>query len=243
MTDSPKHKKKSALAASALSIIPGAGHLYLGQTKKAVVMALTAPVSIFFAWHDAHVMGKRIDDRGTVGDWEFFWSQSKWNIVDTEDLQTSDFVVARESRIIDNSSSDSLIERHFEELREWTASCTIEEERIETKTVSNESFSLGGRQLAGMFVRARGTRKTKTVETTLRERFARTTEEKHSKKETFIIRVAPRTRTEILMKWKHHVQCGTLVLEDQFQNTIRAPFRVVTSMTFDQAQLDGPRKA
>ena len=83
-----------------------------------------------------------------------------------------------------------------------------------------------------------GSRKSKTVETTLRERFARSEEEKHVYEETVTIVVAPRKCTQIHFRWKHHIQSGVLVLEDQFGNRVRAPFQVVTNMTFDQAHID-----
>ena len=116
----------------ALSVLPGVGAYHLGQKKKAAVMAVTAPVSIFFAWHDTRVLNRRLEERGSVGEWECYWSKSKWKLVGTENLQTSELLVGQDCRTIDNSSSDASVERQLRVSREWSTSCTIEKESIET---------------------------------------------------------------------------------------------------------------
>ena len=146
----PEKSKKNGAVATFLSIIPGFGHLYLGQNKKAALMLATAPLSIFIAWRDAQVCSRRLNERGTVGDWEFFWHTSKWMLTKTRNLRTIEVVIANEKRVIDNSASDSLIEREFRIQRKWSASCSIEEERIQTTIESTETSSLKGRLIVSV---------------------------------------------------------------------------------------------
>lgn len=237
----PKAAKKSGALATALSIIPGAGHFYIGQRKKAAVMLATAPLSIFVAWRDAQVCSRRLNERGTVGDWEFFWHNSKWTLTETRNLKTTEVVIANEKRVIDNSASDAAIQREFRIQRKWSATCSIEEEHIQTTTETTETAAFRGRLVDLPVVdgfRATASRKTKTLQTTLREKFTRSQSEEHIHEETVRIAVPPRSRTTVHFNWKHQVSRGTLVLDDQFKNRITAPFEVVIGMTFDQSQID-----
>ena len=204
-------------------------------------MLATAPLSFLIAWRDAQVCSRRINERGTVGEWEFFWHTSKWTLTQTRDLKTTEVVIANEKRVIDNSASDAASEREFRIERKWSTTCSIEEERIQTTVETSETASFRGRLLALKVVdgfRGSSSRKTKTLETTLRERFTHSHSEEHTHEEKVRIAVAPRTRTTLHFNWKHQVSRGTLVLEDQFQNRITAPFEVVIGMTFDQSQVD-----
>ncbi len=237
----PAGPKKSSALATVLSLIPGAGHYYLGQKKKAAVMLVTAPLSIFIAWRDAQVCSRRFNERGTVGDWEFFWHTSKWMLTKTRNLRTIEVVIANEKRVIDNSASDSLIQREFRIQRKWSASCSIEEERIQTTTETTETSSFKGRLIDLPIVdrfRASASHNTKTLQTTLREKFTRSQSEEHTHEESVRISVPPRSHTTLHFNWKHQVSRGILVLEDQFKNRITAPFEVVIGMTFDQTQID-----
>lgn len=233
--------KPNGVVASVLSIIPGAGHWYLGQRGKAALMFATAPVSVFVAWHDARVMARRINERGTVGDWEFFWNSSTWRLVEVTGLKTTEVIIAEEKRVIDNTESDSGIRREFKIQRKWSASCEVEEEQIRTTVETAETTSLRGRILDLPIIdgfKVTGRRKTKTLENTLRERVAHTTHEEHVHEELVVLSVPARVRMTVTFRWKHQESCGSFVLEDQFKNRISAPFKVVTGLTFDQSQVD-----
>lgn len=234
--------RKSRALSMALSIVPGAGHVYLGQHKKAALMFATAPLSVFIAWHDAQIMSQRMNDRGSIGDWEFFWHKSQWTLAETSDLETTDVVIAKEKREIDNSASDSVVQRQFRIERKWKATCTIEEEHIQTSITTVETATIKGR-LTDLPVidglRASASRKAKSLSTTLREKFTRTESVEHIHEETVTITVPPRSHTTLYFNWKHQVSSGKLLLIDQFKNRISAPFTVIVGMTFDQIQIDG----
>ncbi|MDB5326452.1 MAG: hypothetical protein JWM57_2021 [Phycisphaerales bacterium] len=231
--------KKKAIIAKSLSIIPGAGHLYVGQRSKAAVMFAFAPLTLWFAWHDADILARRYNERGNLGQWECFWHGSNWKIVETKDVATSEIFFSDEDRRIDNTGSTTSIERTFAFKRKWSSSVTFEQERIQKTTASEEQSAFSG-TLMSVRVRGAGSKASRTVEETLRQRFTHTKREENTQAETIRVVIPAYTATTLKLRWKRMVSKGTLVLEDQWKNRITAPFEVVTGVTFDQVRDDRP---
>lgn len=88
-TIQPSNPPKDPMIAAILSLLllGGAGHLYLGQQKKGIILIvlalvgictggiLTAAVHVFGAY-DAYVIAEKLKSGKPVGDMEFFWQAS-----------------------------------------------------------------------------------------------------------------------------------------------------------------------
>lgn len=83
MTDDLIHPSgKSTVVAALLScLIPGAGHIYLGQTMKGLVILCGGPLVCWLGGllgpmmaADAFRMGEKLDEGRPIRKWEFFWN-------------------------------------------------------------------------------------------------------------------------------------------------------------------------
>jgi len=72
---------KTPLVACILSLIPGVGHIYLGQNKKGLLMLITAYplfiITIPFGIIDVYILDKRIRNGNKITPWECFWTRRK----------------------------------------------------------------------------------------------------------------------------------------------------------------------
>lgn len=77
----PASPPKDPIIAAILSflLLGGAGHIFLGQTTKGVVLLvvslLTCGLGNIFGAIDAYMIGTRLKEGTPVDEWEFFWTQ------------------------------------------------------------------------------------------------------------------------------------------------------------------------
>lgn len=87
-TIQPHDPPKNSILAAVLSlgILGGVGQMYLGQTKKGILLivatVLLACVGIgafipFLGAYDAYVMAEKLKSGQPIGDMEFFWQANK----------------------------------------------------------------------------------------------------------------------------------------------------------------------
>lgn len=82
-TDPPKNELVAALLS--LFILGGVGQMYLGQTKKGIILVVATIVTyclglgwivqIVGAW-DAYKMSQKLQSGQSIGDMEFFWEST-----------------------------------------------------------------------------------------------------------------------------------------------------------------------
>ena len=225
--------------AAVFSIVPGAGHLYIGQRRKALPVLLGSPITIFVAWHDAKVMCRRLNERGTIGDWESFWDRNRWRLIETRDVKIVEDECGEETRKFDNSEGTTPIEREFKIEKKAISTVTVSEEQMQVHSATTERASLKGRLLS-LPLRGSSFGKRETVETSLRRAITKSLTEETTCCESHKISIPPKTIATLSIKWKRKVTHGTLVLEDQWENRITAPFKVVGDLTADLRKKDVP---
>ncbi|MEI7870240.1 MAG: hypothetical protein WCI11_20345 [Candidatus Methylumidiphilus sp.] len=233
----PSSGKNPALVVI-LSIIPGAGQIYLGQKMKGVILLVISlflpifivlsPLSII----DTMVLYKRIKRGNTITQWEFFWNRKVgsreviWDISDIIKRGRTEQPIGMERRLIDNSKSASQLMRNIMVRREWSCSYTVEHEHSQT-TVNTKSIQLKDGVTIG-----------RSVEDALHNRFSYTHDSRHILEENVQITVEPFKKVQIVFSWKNILEVGTIILQNQSGETIELPFSIIIGLTFDQAQLD-----
>jgi hypothetical protein len=73
--------KSTGVAALLSCLVPGAGHIYLGQTAKGLVVLLGGPLVCWLGGLlgplmavDAFRMGEKLEEGRPLRKWEFFWN-------------------------------------------------------------------------------------------------------------------------------------------------------------------------
>ena len=235
----PPHRP---VLAAMLSILPGVGQLYIGQTKKGTTMLLLslvlslvvypAAIIIPIGIIDAYILTQRLKRGDSIAPWECFWNRkpstaSIWNISEIiKKGRSQEPIAGVEERLIDNSRSGSTVTKTLTIIREWSCTYTIEHQHdhrtIDTRTVQVKD----------------GITKARSVEDALRDRFAYTHGTKHVHEENVEVVIQPFKKMRVLLNWKNILEIGTIVLQDQYQARIELPFAIVIGVTFDQTQID-----
>jgi hypothetical protein len=222
-----------------LILLPGAPQVELGQKMKGVLLFTGTllfslfPVSLFatipFCMMDSLVLLNRRNRGQKIGDWEWFWStkgKPVWRITETRKMGRAEQPVGTDTKVLDNSRSDSRIIRNLKVAREWSYEYNLESEELDRKiNTSAIRFRDGGES-------------SKTIERSLRKSFGYTQGTKQVYEENVQVEIQARKKVTILFHWKRIVETGVLTLEDQFQNTSELPFSVVIGLTFDQEHID-----
>lgn len=84
----PSNPPKDPIIAAVLSVLllGGVGQMYLGQTKKGIILIVATVVLAcvgvgflvpFVGAYDAYVIGNKLKNGQPVGDMEFFWQATK----------------------------------------------------------------------------------------------------------------------------------------------------------------------
>src|SRR5881396_3748069 len=110
----PVGRPKKPRLAGTLSIIPGVGQLYLGQTAKGLLMLVTSypgfplfVITIPLGVLDAYILGLRLARR-PIRRWECFWNREPpevWTVAEVRQLGRMEEPIGTETRVIDNSDS------------------------------------------------------------------------------------------------------------------------------------------
>lgn len=73
--------KSTGIAALLSCVLPGVGHIYLGQTQKGLVILFGGLLLCYLGGLlgplmavDAFRMGEKLEEGKPIGPWEFFWS-------------------------------------------------------------------------------------------------------------------------------------------------------------------------
>jgi len=224
--------------AAALSILPGVGQLYLGQSKKGYTMLVLglfvypALIIIPLGVVDAFILGRRSRRGELIGAWECFWTrrpstESIWKLSDViKKGRAQQLIPGVEEHVIDNSRSGSTVTKTLTVTREWACTYTIEHQH-DHKTVDTSTIQVRD-----------GVTKARSVENALRNRFAYTHGSKHVYQENVEVVIPPFKKMRVLLNWKNILEVGSVVLRDQYDAGIELPFAIVIGVTFDQAQID-----
>jgi hypothetical protein len=147
------------------------------------------------------------------------------SIVETQRVEE---LLGEEVREIDNSQSAVEIQRKIRVSREWSQLYSIERES--TAKIGGE-LSVEGAWIVDFKATAEGA---------IRKRYELSTEDKKSYSEELTIEVPPRTKVQVVLKWKQIWQCGIVLVRNGSDGTeSQIPFRVCLGPTFDQRQVDG----
>jgi hypothetical protein len=231
----------SPFRAAALScILGGAGQIHLGQTKKGaaiigaaalglVAFVLPGVIVIALGIYDAYVVATRLQARGRVGDWEFFWhapAGAVWKVVRVEPLGISEEFLGVETLRIDNRQGERPVNRSLKIEKEWLQAYVIEHEKAQTTTKQFEPTV------------TRSSMVKRTVENLYREKYSYSESRKQVLAENVTIEVPPRTSVWVELHWKNILDSWTLVLGNDRREEVRVPVRVVTKLSFDQRIVD-----
>jgi len=230
---------KKTFKATALSIIlGGVGQWYLGQRNKGILIILLVWIGFIINSYlgfaliglgmlDAFLIARRVQNLGSVKNYEFFWNKVKrvWQIVDIIATEKKEEPIGTEKRSIDNSKSSSTLRRNLSFKKEWSQSYNIEYEKSRDKT-------------HGLSLNVSVMSLNNTAVDTLKEKFAISQETKRELEEDIEIEVLPGKKVMVLLHWKHILQVGNIVYRDQYREQIEIPFSVVSGLTFDQQQVE-----
>ena len=135
-----------------------------------------------------------------------------------------DVALGDETRTIDNSKSGSATTRVVRLSREWSRTCTVDEQHA---TTGHGSAGLG-LHLLDLKVEA---------EHTLSKTYSTSSEERETFEEEVTLNIGPGTRSEIVFSWKEIRQKGVIQLTGEGLD-VRFPYEAVVGLTFDQQQID-----
>ncbi len=243
----PAKPQRSPVIASLLSffLLGGAGQIYLGQTKKGILLiVLTLVGSLFLIGLivfpigaiDAYLLAKRLENGETLGEWEFFWNKSgsqktvqapsKWQVVSVALTDKTEEFTGEDRRVIDNSQSDISVTRRFTVTREWSQSYTIEHEKTQTKTKG-----VNIKIIEPLSIQY-------SVAIALRDKYTITEGTKKTYTEDVTLQIPANKKVYVLIHWKNIWQNGIATLRDQQNVEIEVPFQVLDGVNFDQSQID-----
>jgi len=231
-------KVKTAGKATWLSLIfGGAGQIYLGQVKKGwLIIILSAATSwfglgellIILGMIDANIVAKRIQENGSVKEWEFFWyrkAKSVWKVAGIEPVGYSEKFLGSEPKRFYNSSSAPLSQT-FRVKREWSQSYSIEKEKAHSTT------SVIDPRITDSTVISR------SVQDMFREKYAFTEGKKINFEEDVAVCVPSGKNVQVELLWKYIIENWVVVMGDQYNQKIEIPISFVAKLTFDQRQFE-----
>jgi hypothetical protein len=134
--------------------------------------------------------------------------------------------VGTDSKVLDNSRSESTLTRSLKVSREWSCTYSVEHERTH-RTVDTKSLR----------IRDSGER-SRTIEDILRDRFGYVEGRRQTYEENVQVVAPPRKKVTVLFHWKNILEVGVVVLQNQFEQTAELPFAIVVGLTFDQEHYD-----
>jgi hypothetical protein len=228
-------------AALALCLLPGAGHIYIGQrTKGAALLLLAAATAILvaplvvliaLAIVDVRALCARLQRGRSIAPWECFWHPAAdagdtWTLERTIRHGRAEAALGDERRLIDNRSSSSKLVRTIKAAREWTHAVHLQREEATTRV-----------QRSVLQVRDGLTRE-RSLEELLREQYGCSQSSKLAFEENVQVEVQAHKRLTVVLRWKDILEVGALVLRNQCGERIELPFSVVVGVTFDQAQIE-----
>jgi hypothetical protein len=234
---------KNPRLAGCLSIIPGAGHFYLGQKAKAACILITffgliliasliiIPFTLFIII-DAYVLAERQRCGKSLKPWEWFWQKTPaitcyWSILEIRKTGRTEQPTGTETKVLDNSRSDSTLTRTLRVSREWSYSYSVEHERA-SKTIDTNSLQIKD-----------GAGKSRTVKEALRKTITYNEGTQQAHEEAVEIEVPPRKKVTVHFHWKNILETGVIVLRNQSLETMELPFSIVIGVSFDQEHIDG----
>jgi hypothetical protein len=210
----------------------GAGQIALGQKEKgalivllAIVVLPLAPIVVGFGIYDAYVMAGRLQTRGRIGAWEFFWHKAagaSWTVVRVEPLGITEEFIGTETVRVDNHAGRRSVNRSLTIQKEWFQSYVIEHEKAQTTssqfqpTVTNSTVVK------------------RTVENLYREKYSYTQGRKQVVEERVAVEVPARRSVCLELRWKHILDNWLLVMANDIGEQAKVPVYVVTKLSFDQ---------
>ena len=222
---------KSPFIACILSVIPGVGQMYLGQKKKGILMLVTVYplyiITIPFGMIDAYILGRRIRNGNAITPWECFWNRRKitkviWEVIDLVKKGRNEEYSGSEERIIDNSQNSTKTTRDMVVTKEWSYDCTIEHEKVHSE-IDTKNIQIKD-----------SVTKSNSIEDSIRKRLEYSYGEKHIYEENIHTEVPPLKKIKLIIKWKHIIETGLVMLKNQNEDIIEIPFERVVGVTFDQ---------
>jgi hypothetical protein len=238
----PKSAGQHRGLATTLCLLPGAGHIYIGQHQKGMVLFLLAattavlivpPVAlIVLSIVDVCALCGRLQKGRAISRWECFWHPAKepgdtWKVERTIKTGRTEAAIGDERRLIDNRSSSSKLVRTIKAAREWTHTVHVQREQSTTRS-----------QKTIMQVNEGLTRE-RSLEEVLRDQYGCSQGSKFVFEENVQVEVQPNTQMAVVLHWKYILEVGAIVLSNQEGQRVELPYSVVVGITFDQAQTEG----
>lgn len=230
---------KSVGRATALSLLfGGAGQIYLGQVKKGwLIIILSAATSwfglgeliIILGMIDANIIAKRIQENGSVKEWEFFWhvkAKSIWKVLKIEQAGFSEKFLGNEPKRFYNAKSPAPLNQTFRVKREWSQSYSIEKEKAHSTT------SVIDPKITDSAIISR------SVQDVFREKYAYGENKKINFEEDVMVSVPPGKNIQVELLWKNVIEDWVVVMGDQYNQQIQIPVSFVAKLTFDHKQFE-----
>lgn len=228
------------LAAALSCLLGGAGQMHLGQRRKGLLIIAVAIVGliafavpgiivIVVGVYDAYVMARRLQSRGTLGDWEFFWHEPKavtWRVIRTERRGISEAFLGVETLRIDNREGQRAVSRSLKIQKEWVQSYVIEHEKAQTTRCEIEPNV------------TRSSIVKRSVENLYREKYSYSESKTQLVEENVVVEVPPRASVSVELRWKNILDNWVIVLANQLHEEISIPVALVTKLSFDQRIVD-----
>jgi hypothetical protein len=220
-----------------------ATRLWIGQSKMIATSAGSHVVAAQGAWGPTQSVEITIDvgetqatylrlslTGGTTGQWrlerrEIDDAPAVTYTCQISELSRSEVVVGEETRRIDNSRGVSTIVRKFKISREWTRSFTFDTERTTTRGAQ------AGIDFTGASIRGQ-------IETSIRDYYRTSEQERHLFEDEVTISIAPQTLTRAVFTWKEIRQNGYVDLRRDDLVVAQVPFEIIIGLSFDQQQID-----
>lgn len=248
--------------AAGLSVLPGVGHIYIGQWEKGVILlvvaGLTLGIGLIFLVNSRTVA---VADKVVVGIGLILILLVLPSIVDVVVLAkrlrkgrevtrwecfwnrtTDDSPVWEVSTIIKRGRSEQPIGVE-ERLIDNSGSSSRLIRDIKVSREWSYSYHVEHEQsttkIEKSIMQVRdGVTRERSLEEVLCDRYGYSYSTKHVFEESVQVEVQPNKCMKVLLRWKNILEAGTIVLQNQHGQTREMPFWIVVGITFDQAQIE-----